>query len=520
MKELTSEKENNTNSPNVFNQAVWVVVGKIILVGVYVLISIVLVKSLGKEKYGVYSLCKAFAEYLVPICALGLNTALIRFIPELIHSDNYSGFKKLIWKSATLQVGMVLLIGSIFIYLSPLVDGLFNVTFGINIFLTVLLVFGTLSKEFITSIFTAIFKLKVIVVSSVVQGVLWLGLLWYLLASTPEVSTVLLSQSATLLVTTLVTCGILVQYIYNFPPHPSLPGIGRLRTLQLSLATCANTVFRMLMNRYTELFFLGVYYTPSDVAVYHLGFSMTAFAISLIPASLQKLFLSSFCDAFVKKPDRLPELTSSLYKMLAVFVVPVSAFGFFFCPQMFLLLYGPEMSDAGYVGAAFCIVHLLPYFSIPLSMAVVASEKVIKTTPLLVFQITVNLILDWLLIPQYGIPGAIAAVPLTFFLTVPVRVYVIRKIIGGVFFPYRFILKSFVIFYLLAGVLAWLSPQQTFYDLTFSIFLYGAGVAGVLILSGLISEREMESIRSLENNKLNQFIDWVIKIRLSLEQKR
>lgn len=507
------------NKPLLENAAIdgafWMVGGKVFLAGIYLLISIVLVKGLGKERFGLYSLCKAMADYLIPLCTLGLNTALLRFIPELMQNKNYSGLKKLLWKSALLQGAAVALAALLLSLLTPQFNKLFSIQFGINLFLTGLLIGSQIAKDFLSNIFTALFKVKRIVLLSVIQGVSWLFLLWLLLQELPYVSTALLIQSGTLLFTSCITLILLVYFLRSIGPHPIAEGIGKWRALQLSLSTCLNSMLRMLMNRYTEVFFLGVYFPAAVVGIYDLGYTMTVFAITLIPSALHSLLLSSFSNAYVQQPEKLPQLITTLYKIFCLLILPISAFGFFFSPQLFVLLYGEEMLRAGEVASAFSAIQPLSLYSVPLSMAIVAKEKVHSTIPLLLFQISVNLFWDWLLIPTYEIPGAIAAVLLTFFATLPMRVFVVRRIIGGIYFPILFTFKMILLTFGVAGIVAWFSPRASFLDLAASGLIYGSALLGLILYTAWISEKDLRDIRSIGIVKINFFLDWILSKRTS-----
>ena len=73
-------------------------------------------------------------------------------------------------------------------------------------------------------------------------------------------------------------------------------------------------------------------------------------------------------------------------------------------------------------------------------MAVTTLEKNSKTV-VCILQVTVNISLDIILIPQFGLMGAVAAVLLTFILTIPIRLLVIKRLIGGLWFPIKFFFK-------------------------------------------------------------------------------
>jgi len=157
-------------------------------------------------------------------------------------------------------------------------------------------------------------------------------------------------------------------------------------------------------------------------------------------------------EAYSRNPECLPELISGMYKMLILLAMPLSAFGVFFAARGIVLIYGEEMRAAGPIAVSFCVFHLFPLISTPLSMAIQAKEKVHKMFPLMILQVVVNLILDFLLIPPFGIPGALVAVFLTFFLTTPLRLYAVKRLVGGIYFPAWFMWRMLLPCLALAGL--------------------------------------------------------------------
>ena len=140
-------------------------------------------------------------------------------------------------------------------------------------------------------------------------------------------------------------------------------------------------------------------------------------------------------------------------------LLPLAIIGAFLAPRGIVLIYGPEMSDAGRVASLFCILHLFPLISWPLSMALSAAERVLPMLPYMILQVTLNILLDLLLIPRYGIFGAIGAVAGTFLLTIPLRLRVVARILGGIFFPFNFFLRIALLSMLGAAPLALVSPE-------------------------------------------------------------
>jgi O-antigen/teichoic acid export membrane protein len=486
----------------------WILGSKVLLFFAYFGISVLIVRGLGKEQYGVFALCKNFADILMILCGLGMNAVILRFVPELIVNRNRAGLLRVLWKTAAIQLALSILAVAVLTPMTPLFDGWFEVSFGPLLFLTAVSVGFVLAKSWYNDVLTSLFLGRWVAVFSMVQGVSWALLLgWLVWSGGATVFSVIVVEIVSIVLAGVLAIGVLIRYLRSLNWKSPLQGIGRSRALNMGLATWGGSIGRAFMMKYSETFFLGLYFGPAAVAIYDLGFSSTMLVITFIPMALQTIFSSGLAEAFVKDPSCLPRLVSTLYKVLILFAVPIAAFGVFFSPTAVVLFYGPEMAGAGWVAASFCAIHLLPLIAIPLSMAIGALEKVEEFLPLLYFRVAVNLVLDWLLIPRFEIAGALAAVVLTFVLTFPLRLGLIRSLLGGFHFPVIFFLRFLVVCPFLAGAVWWLIPHENLLGLFLAAAVYGVLFFLVLRLASLLQRKDVQEFRSLDFPKLNRLLD-------------
>ena len=155
----------------------WMIAVKVVLMFVYFAISILAVRGLGKEKYGVLSLCRNIAEYAVVLCGLGLNAALLRFVPELVLHNNRAGLRRLLGKTAALQMlAAALCIGALYL-LTPVLGRWFKADLRVVLVIAGLIVAAQLAKNFLNDAFTALFRTRTVSMLSFAQAVLWIALL-------------------------------------------------------------------------------------------------------------------------------------------------------------------------------------------------------------------------------------------------------------------------------------------------------------------------------------------------------
>ncbi len=507
--------ENNSTKPLFSRESMgavpWILASKCLLFFAYFLISVLIVRALGKVEYGIFAILKNIADLLMIVCGLGMNAVLLRFVPELVVNKNRAGLIRLLWKTLAVQL---LLVGFAIALFTPLTSHFarwFDVSFGPLIALMCLSVGFVLFKSWYNDVLTSLFLGRWVALISFVQGISWALLLgWLVWRGGASIFAIFVVEMVSIAISGAMAIVILSRSVKAMRWRSPPMGIGRRRVLNMGLAVWGGSIGRAFMMKYTETFFLGIYFGPAAVAIYDLGYSSTMLVITFIPMALQTLFASGVAEAFVKDPDCLPRMVSNLYKVLILLAVPVAAFGVFFSPAAVVLFYGDEMRDAGWIASSFCAIHLLPLIAMPLSMAIGAKEKVKEFLPLLYFRVAVNIALDWLLIPTYGIPGALAAVVLTFLLTFPLRLRLIRSILGGFHFPLAFLLRFLFACGSTAAIVWLLLPGHTFLNLFAAGGLYGFILLGLLRFAPLLAKEDLAELRALDFNKLNRLLDLMV----------
>ncbi len=506
------------------------IISKLILFVVYFGVSILTVNGLGKEKFGIYSLMTNIASYLLVLCGLGLCTALMRYIPELMARQNRWALKKLLWKSAILQLIAVLLVSTLLIALTRPLQRLFNAehieSFGCYLKLACGLTALWLVKDFVSTVFTSVFKVRAVAILSVVQGLIWFTALLIALDIRPEVGTVFLVQMLSVAVVYVYGVIVLFRHIAALPWTRKEFGIGKRRTLSFSGVVMLNSILRMVMFKYSEVFFIAAVGGTTLAGMYDLGYTLPYTAVSFIPLALMGLFTSAFAEAYVRDRGCLDLLISSYYKLLMMVSLPVAVLGAFFAPAAYRIIYNGEMNKAGELASAFCLVLCLPLFSIPLSAAIKAKEKMLNMVPMLLLQIVVNLLLDWLLIVHFrmGVWGGIGAVLGTFVLTIPIRVRYIGRIIGGVHFPARFFLRVSTTLVIEGGVLFWIvhatrlfsrfESQAVNIALLLLVAVVYTGLFIVLVrMHGVVRQEDIEDFHDLGIERLNKVLRFMVPVR-------
>jgi hypothetical protein len=176
----------------------WMVLAKLVLFFVYFGVSVLTVNGLGREKFGIYSLLINLSSYLLVICGMGLGAALMRYVPELAAHKNHRGLIHLLIKSAAMQIVAIGVVAGLLLHFAEPLQRLFNAEGVVHFRYYLVLVCGLVAllmlKDFIATVFTSMFRARTVAVFSVVQGCVWLSILFVWIRVSPEVSTVLYVQ--------------------------------------------------------------------------------------------------------------------------------------------------------------------------------------------------------------------------------------------------------------------------------------------------------------------------------------
>lgn len=510
----------------------WAIATKIILLLVYAVVSWITWNYLGLDKAGVLAKCRILADCLVIFCGLGLNTSMARFIPELQVQGNKSGLLRLIrttcgWQALSL-VGCTVVVFAA----KPLLDRHYfgaaspDYTGGTTILLwaVVLYVAARSLRNYLDVIMTSLYCVAATAMQSAVQGLLLVGILFVALTpvSMRQPGVALSAQTVALALVSIYGAWWLYRYLkrIEWKGETDAP-IDSKRLFSLGWASLLNQSGQLVMQRYSEVAFLAAFYTNEVVAIYDNGVGQTQMFLMLLPMAVHGLFTSAVSESYARDPDCLGRLIRTYYKVLILVLLPMSAFGAFFSPEIFALFFPSPGNQAAEVASWFFVIHLLGFMSVPLSMAIIAKEKVLAMTPLLYMTIVVNLVLDYLLIPRYGIPGATAAVVLTFALTIPLRLFVARKIIGGIYFPLGFFLRHATVLFGGAWGLSQLSPLISgplmptlgAYASLPAVALLGVVFVGLYLLAlrylRLFTHDDAVEFRKMNVKRLNRMIDLI-----------
>jgi len=466
-------------SQRVAGQAHWSILAKVATLAGTLGVSVICARRLGKDEFGVLSLAKNMVAFGVLAASLGLDRALLRFVPEMEIRRSGSGIRRLFAWVVGIQAAALAVSSALLLLLAPLWRSLFMP--GIVPLLPVICVVTAVFtlKETIYQLHFALARAKVLTVATTITGGGWLLLTAWWLTKGATSEAALLAQAASLV----------AAIVYLFPslrnalgsvPSESQEVVSARRVGTYAATGVGSSLINLIVQRQSEVYFLAAVAPPAVVGFYDLGYSLPQLGLELIPLSLYAVVLSAIASSYHRDPTRLGVLVGYFYKLLAIVTVPFALLGAVWADRLLVLLYGAPMEPAGQIARIFSVLHLLPFVSLPVGVALNVVEKAQRTLLLGLLQVGVNLGLDILLIPRYQVKGAIAAVALSFLLVTPVTIWYSLRLTGPLEFPWRWMGRLALSLSpgLLPGLARpWLSPG-------WGGTIAGVAASGILMLIG------------------------------------
>ena len=427
-----------TASQRVSSQAVWSVLAKVATLGATLGVSVAAARLLGAGDFGVWSFARSVVVYLALLGAFGLDRALLRFVPELEAAGAGRAVARLLRATFAVQAMLLVVTGIVTVALRPLWERVFMPEIGPLLPVVALLAAALVFKETLYQLFFALARARALAVTTTLTGCAWLALTWWLLSSGAGAAGALLAQVAALVLAIVSLVPLLAGTLRALPRRSDVT-IGPRRVAPYAATVVGSGVVNLIVQRQSEILFLAAVAPPAVVGFYDLGYSLPQLGLELVPLSLYAVVLSAITESYSRDPSRLGHLVGWYYKLLATVTLPVAILGVAWADRALVLLYGEQMAPAGPLARIFAVVHLLPFVSVPVGTALQVKELAHRTLPLGVFQVAVNLGLDLLLIPRFGVAGAVAAVVATFFLVTPVTIAFAMRLTGPLELPFRWI---------------------------------------------------------------------------------
>ena len=128
--------------------------------------------------------------------------------------------------------------------------------------------------------------------------------------------------------------------------------------------------------------------------------------IVMIGVTFNAALYPSISALFAQSREKLRRVYSKIQKYFVMVSLPVAVLAFLFAEEIIFFLYGSQYGPSVGVMKVLSLGFTIFFFTIPMRLIINNSEFILKIVPYSVFTTTLNIVLNLVMIPRYGIIGA------------------------------------------------------------------------------------------------------------------
>ncbi len=469
--------------------------------------SIIIVRSLGQHDYGVLSVLRVVLVFAGIIAGAGMGQSLLKFLPVLKVGGDRVGALRVVRRVILVQV----VVWAVLVALSYLLAGWFETLFsfeGIGKILWIIVGLELFEVSFgvVSQILNAYYDTKLLSIANIVGQVVYIVLLLILLAAGYGVVGVFAAAALGNLAAALVVTRNVLSHLRVDDPRPSSGGVGWGRLLRFSFPFALIGVLNVIVWRQSETIFLARFRSAAETGFFDLAYRLPQTALEFIPLTVWPIIMAGVSEAYAKDPSKLNTAIDRYYRMLFLLCAPICLIGVALGGRMIPILYGEAMAPAAIPTQLFFLIFPLSFFGTPLSMALYVIEKSHVNLLICAVLAIINVGFDLLLIPRFGVIGAVIPVGVVIAGSPFMYRYGLARYVSGTRVPFAFIGKCFLASSPVLIILPFAGFIRGTFELCVALF-----IACVLILLTakrikLLGKEEFEMLASVPIPAVNRLL--------------
>jgi O-antigen/teichoic acid export membrane protein len=401
--------------------------------------SILVVRGLGGHDYGVLSAVRSVLMFVVMLSGFGTGQALLRFLPALRVARSGESARALarrvVWVHLAVWLCMLLLA----LVLRANVEHLLK-TPGIGLFVAIgvgLALFEILFA-LLGQVLNAAYDTARLSAASLASHALYIAVVVPALRAGWGVTGVLVAAAAG----NAVACLIVWPRIRGALDWGSEPATGvwaGARFWRYSLPFAAIGVLNLVVWRQSETILLAHFRSPEETGYFDLAYRLPQTILEFVPGTVWPLVMAGMSEVYARDPARLADAVRRYYRLLFALCTPLCVLGAVLGGRAVPVLFGEDMSPAALPTQIFFVIFTVSFLSTPLSMVLYVLERTPVNLLIYVVLAVINVGLDLILIPRFGVPGAMAPVAIAIAAQPVLYFAVVRRYVPGIAIPFRFI---------------------------------------------------------------------------------
>lgn len=405
--------------------------------GISYLLMIFISRELGEEGIGIYNLSLAILGVLIMIGCLGFNTSVIRFVSQYNAKGWLSSIRSLYSSIIRVILPLALLLGVILFFLAPYLaqvvyeDPKLELPFRIVAFTLPFGILATVNVEFIRGLKKVHISELFRNLSLQIVTLLGLALAWFYGL---EDEYPILFYGVGFFISMSFTSAFVYRFLKRSKRDPQVdePKFVLKSHLLISLPMIL-TSFIQLINGKVDTLMIGIFETTAIVGIFSVAFKLSVITNFAIGA-LKTIAMPKISELFwEEKMTELNQVIQKSTQMIFAFAGPVSLVLLIF-PEFILGLIKEEFIAGATTLRIFALTQLINAASGMVAVFLNMTGNQVFFTKLVAVSTTLNIVLNWFLIPRYGMEGAAWASMFSI---------VLWNIIGAIFIYRKYAIMTF-----------------------------------------------------------------------------
>lgn len=438
----TSKMLNNTK-----NNYIRMIVGALLSF----ITSVIFARFLGTDVYGTYTYLIWFIGIVANVAGLGLPGTITKFLPQYYFVEDKEEAKNVLLYIIKKQLKLSFFISIGLIVTIPFWKNYVNInesSTNMLLFITCINVLPSVLNSLLMNAIQALQRFDIYAQVSIKTQIISFIINLINLVTIKNIELLIL----VLLLATLY------QNIKYFNTIKKMLNIDKLSLVKdiknsigirkYSISMYINVMWQQIVWTRSEYFFLGIYGSAKDIAIYGVAYSLVGM-VNMIFTPIMNVINNYFSEIIAKKDKiLLNTIINTVTKYFAIVILFIYVYSYIYIDDFVSLLYTDKYLD---VPKIFLIILIGVAANLILCVASSIPFYYEKQKPIIILGIVcgvVNIILDMFLIPNYGVVGAAIANA-----SVQVLFSVVQFIYIYINFEVKLLVKEIVIILTLNAVL-------------------------------------------------------------------
>ncbi|HUL45316.1 MAG TPA: oligosaccharide flippase family protein [Bacteroidota bacterium] len=376
--------------------------------------SLLLVRLIGTEQYGMYGSLINIQSIIALVVSLGLESVLSRFVPQLASEQDYGKLHSLLRRVVRVRALILIPVCILFLLTADLLSAdLFHGTLsGFYLRLVVALIavvsFHTIFRAFLD----LFYHLRFIALLDIVMQASYLVIAFILVQNGYGLTGVLCTLIG------VNSIGLIVLFLkYRrelslLPPPSGSSKVARGEVFRYSGTLYVLTLLTYVLGKGMDVLLIGILVGDlKQVAFYLIAFNIATYAVSVMDMAVSGSFVASLIvEARTQgNAGMLRKIYGGMFELIYLFIVPIAVGGIILRNDIVQLLYTAQNLAAASMLVIFLVSMSIGKLSSIASTFLVLTDKERTITVARSMFGVANFVLDILLIPRFGAFGAVAA---------------------------------------------------------------------------------------------------------------